>query len=174
MRERGATVIELSLVLTVIGVLAAATAYSYQGWIEKYRIEKATCQLYTDLMQARLMAMQTNKNYIVALDYFSYSIAEDINENGKIDSGDRLLPDFPKPFEQPLCRNNTGNDLVFDTRGMISKQRKLWFIDSSNPAFDCTKGTQPVSSSQPDYDCMKVSRSRIIMGRYDGTECVPK
>jgi len=155
MRDEGSSLIELSVVLAVIGLLVAATAYSYQGWIGKYRVEKATCELYTDLMQARLKAMQTNRDHFAVLDATSYSIVEDTNENGDRDGGDNVLPSFPKSLDHVLCKNGTGNTLTFERRGMISQIRTLWFT----------------SSADPGLDCMKVSRSRIIVGRYEGGEC---
>lgn len=94
MREQGATLIELSVVLGVVGVLVAATAFSYQGWMGRYKVEKATCELYTDLMRARLLAIQTNRHHFAVLNDYSYSVTEDTNGNGSNDSGDRLLPAF--------------------------------------------------------------------------------
>lgn len=158
MREKGATLIELSIVLGVIGVLIAATAFAYQGWMGRYRVEQATCELYTDLMRARLLAVQTNRHHFAVLNDYSYSITEDTNENGSNDSGDRLLPTFPKPLANLLCKNGNGNGLTFDKHGMISQIRTVWFD----------------STSEPDYDCMKISRSRIIMGRYENGVCVAK
>ncbi|MBA4373432.1 MAG: hypothetical protein C0402_11305 [Thermodesulfovibrio sp.] len=158
MREQGTTLIELSMVLGVIGVLIATTALAYQGWLGRYKVEKATCELYTDLMQARLLAIQTNRHHFAVLNDFSYSIAEDTNDSGSRDSGDRLLPNFPKPLTHLLCKNGIGNGLTFDKRGMISQIRTLWFT----------------SSTYPDYDCMKISRSRIVVGQYEGGACNAK
>jgi prepilin-type N-terminal cleavage/methylation domain-containing protein len=158
MGEKGVTLIELSVVLGVVGVLIAATAFAYQGWVGRYKVEKATCDLYADLMRARLLALQTNRYHFAVLNDYSYSIIEDTNENGSNDSGDRLLPTFPKPLEHLLCKNGNGNGLTFDKSGMISQIRTVWFT----------------SSSEPDYDCMKISRSRIIMGQYANSVCVTK
>jgi len=162
MREKGATLIELSIVLGVVGILIAATAFAYRGWMERYKVEKATCELYADLMRARLLAIQTNRHHFAVLNDYSYSITEDTNDNGSNDSGDRLLPNFPKSLDHLLCKNGNGNGLTFDKRGMISQLRTLWF-DSS-------------SEAEPDYDCMKISRSRIIIGRYKSGagECIAK
>ncbi|MGC2062260.1 MAG: GspH/FimT family pseudopilin [Thermodesulfovibrionales bacterium] len=160
MREKGATFIELSIVLGVVGALIAATAFAYQGWIGRYKVEKATCELYTDLMRARLLAMQTNRYHFAVLNDYSYSIVEDTNETGRNDSGDRLLPTFPKPLDNLLHKNNSGNGLTFDKHGMILQPRTVWFDPSS----------------ESDYDCMTISHSRIIMGRYDSVagDCIAK
>lgn len=150
--------IELAIVLGIVGGLIAATAFAYQGWMGRYRVERATCELYTDLMQARLRAIQTNHHHFAVLDDYSYSITEDTNDSGSHDNGDRLLPNFPKPLEYLLCKNGNGNGLTFEKRGMISQIRTVWFT----------------SSSDPDYDCMKISRSRIIMGRYENGACTAR
>ena len=71
MREKGATLIELAIALGVVGILIAATAFAYQGWMEKYKVEKATSELYTDLMRARLLAIQTNRKHFAVLNDFT-------------------------------------------------------------------------------------------------------
>ncbi|MDA8084257.1 MAG: GspH/FimT family pseudopilin [Nitrospiraceae bacterium] len=157
MREEGVTVIELAVALAVAGCLAAATVFAYQDWMGRYRVEKATCELYADLMAARLRAMQTSRNHFVVLGDLSYSILEDTNDNGENDNGDRLLPMFPKEVAYALSRNGSAN-VTLDRQGLISQQQTLRFV----------------SSTDPDYDCMKVSRSRIIMGRYQGSSCVAR
>ena len=57
MSERGVTLVELIVVISVIGILAIALGFSYVGWQGAYRVEKTTKELYTDLMDARSRAM---------------------------------------------------------------------------------------------------------------------
>jgi type II secretory pathway pseudopilin PulG len=163
MKNEGASLIDLSVVAGIISILLAAAGFSYQGWMGGYKIEKTTKELYVDLMHARLMAIQTNRKHFALLDKFSYAIAEDTNDNDSYDAGDALLPEFPKPLEYELRDNGSGHRIDLDKRGLISQLRTLRVKSSG---------------LDPDYNCLKVSRSRIIMGRYDNNDknevCVPK
>src|ERR1700690_4184294 len=100
-------------------------------------------------MHARLMAMQTNRKHFAELDNFSYAIAEDTNHNDRYDAGDALLTGFPKPIEYELCDNGTGKRIDLDEWGMISQLRTLLVKSSGLEA---------------DFNCLKVSRERIILG----------
>jgi prepilin-type N-terminal cleavage/methylation domain-containing protein len=62
MNKGGVTLIELTVVFTIIGILAVALGYSYADWMGKYKVEKATKELYTDLMNARYMAVTRNRD----------------------------------------------------------------------------------------------------------------
>ncbi|MHB8882076.1 MAG: GspH/FimT family pseudopilin [Thermodesulfovibrionales bacterium] len=158
MDEKGVSLVELVVSGALVGVLVLASGFSYQGWLGRYRVEKMTNELYADLMQARLKALQSNRQHYVTLDGNSYTIMEDTNDNGCNDTGDSPLPGFPKPVAHVLCKNGIGNRIDFDKRGFMSQSKTLWFT----------------SSFEPDYDCMKVSRARIIMGRYESGVCIAK
>ncbi len=163
MRNDGVTYIELSLIVGIVSILFVATGFSYQGWMGMYKIEKTTKELYADLMRARLLAMQTNRKHFALLDKFSYAIAEDTNDTDRYDAGDALLPGYPKAVEYEIRDNGSVNRIDLDKRGLISQLRTLR-VNSDGLV--------------PDYNCLKVSMSRIIMGRYDPGDkkevCVPK
>jgi prepilin-type N-terminal cleavage/methylation domain-containing protein len=159
MKNDGVTLIELLVVVSILSISVVAAGFSYQDWMGRYRIEKATKDLYTDLMNARVLAMQTNRQHFAVLDGFSYSIVEDTNDNEVYDAGDKPLPQFPKSVDYLLDKNGSGNRIDFDKRGLIAQSRTLRFTSSC---------------PDPDFDCMKVSRTRIIMGQYKNSECIAR
>ena len=60
-------------------------------------------------------------------------------------------------LEHPIEWNNSRNTLIFDKRGLMPKWRTI-----------------RVTEADADFNCIKVSLGRIIMGQYDGTECLAK
>ena len=65
MNERGITLIELTIVVAIIVILAFALGVSYVGWQGAYKVEKATKELYTDLMdvRGRTVSLQADFNF---------------------------------------------------------------------------------------------------------------
>ncbi len=156
MNKNGITLVEMVVTMAVIAILIASAGFSYDKWMGNYEVESEATELYADQMRARLMAIQKDRKHFFTTDGTSYTIFEDRDENGSADPGEEL-PSFPKKVKHTL-NSNIASPLTFNTRGMLSVQRTLHF-DLTDSGLD------------PDYDCMKISRTRIILGRYDGSYC---
>ncbi len=157
MKDHGVSQIELVVVMAAVGILAAATVHYYDTWVKRYAVEKIVKDLYMDMMHARMMAITHGREHYIVLTDRSYSVVEDTNDSGEHDAGDKTLPNYPKQFEHPIGWNNTGNELIFDRRGIMPKWRTI-----------------RVTAADADFNCIKVSQARIIMGQYDGGECHAK
>jgi len=151
MNNRGITLIELIVVVTIIGILVVALGFEFRGWMGGYRVESQVKEMYVDLMNARARAMQRNRAHFVGLVNNQYSIFEDVNENGSPDAAE-ILPTFPKSLNYDIQWNGAGSQITFDTRGLATTARTIC-IPSVNPDVN------------PDYDCIEISFTRINMGQ---------
>lgn len=161
--SRGVTLVELLTVSMIVGILGVSLGFAYSGWMGSYRVEKQTKDIYTDMMTARVMAMDRNQTHFA--DFTSgttYRIVEDTNENSAINvgAGDTVLPAFAKTVEHNNNANGFGIPLTlkFDSRGLISPLRTIWITHAADP----------------DYDCIVFSSTRISMGKMSGSSCVKK
>lgn len=152
MNRRGASLLEVTAGTAIAGTLLAFSFFSFQDWVGKYRVEKAASELYSDMMEARVLAMEKNReHYIEFTDGgSSYTMYDDKNENGIIDPGE-ALPQYPRTTDYPLNCNGAGSakKFRFDSKGMISPLRTVWIK----------------SSADPDIDCMRISDTRIALGK---------
>ncbi|MBI5846956.1 MAG: GspH/FimT family pseudopilin [Nitrospirae bacterium] len=145
----------------IVGVLGVSLGFAYSDWIGRYKVEKQTKEIYSDMMSARMMAMERSREYFV--DFTSpttYRIVEDTNDNSAINvgAGDTVL--VPKTVEFANDANGGGIPLTFkfNRRGTISPLRTISITHTT----------------EPDYDCIVVSSTRINMGQMSGNSCVQK
>jgi prepilin-type N-terminal cleavage/methylation domain-containing protein len=151
MKNRGVTLIELVIVIAIIGILVIALGFSYQGWMGRYKVERVTKDIYSDLMTARSMAMSRNRSYFVDFPTpTSYTMFEDSNDDSVFDPADAELPSFPKTVEYDITWAEGA--IAFDKRGLIQPEGTI----------------RLVTLNDPDYDCIVISQTRINMGKLDG------
>lgn len=165
MNNRGITLAELMMVISIIGSLAVAIGFAYADWMGKYKVEKATKELYADLMNVRCMAMTKNCDHFADFNfpappvgYGTYRIAEDTNgdsegdadADGIIDAdGHTFLLSYPKTVEYPITNNLNNKIINFDKRGIVQPSGTICFY----------------SDNGPDYDCIVIAPTRISMGK---------
>lgn len=163
MKNRGMTLIELIIVITIIGILIFALGFSFQGWIGNYNVERAIKGMYIDLMNARARAVERNRIHFVDLPVAqpnSYVIYEDTN---------------PAP---------DGNGILETASDATVLQKNLDYTIIPAMAFGLTRfsfdknglgsinGTIRLSSTvNPDYDCIVLSETRINIGKWNGSSC---
>lgn len=165
--SRGITLIELLVVASIIGILAIALGFTYQGWIGNYRIESETKTLYADLMDARARAMTRTRVHFVVIDTTNYTVYDDTFDgtnpdtdgNGTLeDASDTEVLQKTLPNEYELLMVSAGafpQTLAIDTRGLITPEI-AFRIDNT---------------MTPDYDCIVVGQTRVQMGKMSGGSC---
>jgi len=170
MNKNGVTLIELIVVVTIIGILAVALGFSYVGWQSAYKVERATKDIYSDLMDARGRAVSQGRAYFVDFPTATtYRMSmDDSNGTAKENNGgfpdglfqpqanpavstpttDTTVTMFPKTLEYTITWNG-GGTITFDRGGLIS-----------TPGTICLTTT-----AESDYDCIEVMQTRINIGK---------
>lgn len=154
MDNRGITLIELLMVTAVVGILALALGFEYQGWIGNYKKESRTKEIYTDLMDARIRAMQRNRAHFFTLDSDTqYTVYEDTNpvpdgnRTLEVAADTQLLQKRLNPEEAMTW--NGDDDIQFTSRGLSNDNKTICIFSDYNP----------------DYDCVIIAATRINIGR---------
>jgi type IV fimbrial biogenesis protein FimT len=153
----GFTLVEILIALAIVGIVVMLATSTFQGMMEKYRVEGETKQMFTDLMDARGRAMQRNRAFFVQITGNGYSTFEDTNPapdgNGILESTDAVA--VSATVRHTITCNPGGlSDFHFNRNGIPS-----------------ATGTIRLSSAaQPDYDCITIRETRIKMGQFKATD----
>lgn len=172
--NKGMSLIELIVVLSVIGILVVALGFSFEGWIGKYRVESQIKDMYTDFMNARARAMERGRVHFLTGTATTYTVYEDTNTwpdgNEALENGsDNLLPTYPKTVSYEIIWAGTGARIDFNKNGMIS-------LPLSTAADKTVGSIFLTTTNDADYDCINISPLKIYMGKKNGTtaKCDPK
>lgn len=166
MKNKGITLVELLIIISIIGILIVAMGFSYQGWMGRYRIESQTKELYSDLMEAKTRAMTRHRIHFVILESTRYAVYDDNNPspdgNGTLetDSDELILQKGLKYGLKllPVGTSSLPETITIDTRGLMFPQRDFR-IDNN---------------ITPDYDCIMITQARIRMGKWENNKCREK
>lgn len=169
MNNRGMTLIELLIVVTIIGILVVALGFNFQGWVSGYKVESQTKEMYIDLINTRARAMQRNRMHFIDLSANQYNIYEDTdpapNGNGIANTAaDAQVSQRILEARYPIIWSTPGDTSVeFNTNGLSSENKLI-----------CSNA--PDDADTADYNCMIISTTRINMGKLtqsiaDGGAC---
>jgi type IV fimbrial biogenesis protein FimT len=163
--ERGFTLVELMVVISITALLLAWGMPAYSTWKEKHDIENEIVQLYSDLQFARMTAygnkVLTGVWWGGGANIAAYQIISDADGDGAIgnSSGDTEIG-AGVTAKYSITSTVSQNSVSFDGRG---------FLNPPNPT-----SFYIASSSGAASDCVSVSLTRINVGKWDGTSCNPK
>lgn len=141
----GFTLMELLIVISIIGILATISSLSFNQWHNKANIE-GDMKIISSFIQNQRMRAITEKR--------SFNIGQNINIQGKVSA---QLTDISGNVIDFVNLSRSYND--FNMR--ISKRG---ILNINNTIFDN-------STSSSKYDCISISPTRVIMGKYNGTKC---
>lgn len=182
MKDQGFTLVELIVVAAIIVVLAVLATLNFKNMTVKANIESQIKQMYSDLMTARIWAMDRNTCHFVLLNgNGSYSIYEDQNNDCVYDAPDTLLLQRTALNSvvvlSPISFNNAApiNTVypIFDNRGIAELNCCMGLpTDTCPSAFPATISISNTVGAA--YDCIVIDTMRTSMGQMNGGSCVPK
>ncbi|HET6515080.1 MAG TPA: GspH/FimT family pseudopilin [Thermodesulfovibrionales bacterium] len=157
---RGVTLVELIVVVSIVAILATALGFQFTGWMKSYRIESEVKQMYTDLTNARLQAMQQNTCQFLVFTATTYQLFQDKNGNCLYDAGtDTSWKAFASAVKLTDSLTSTGT-VITDTKGLVS-------LSPAGTTIQVNDGT----NASPDYDCLLLEQTRIKIGKWSGGSC---
>jgi prepilin-type N-terminal cleavage/methylation domain-containing protein len=176
MGNSGFTLIEMLVVIGIIGILAIALGFSFEGWQGRYRVESTIKDVESDLMKARARAMQRNRGHFFTLAANQYTMQEDLSPwpdgDGDLTAADDVrpagyndpIPLLQKDVDAPYTLTWNGNaEIEFTTRGLYvvepppNDTKTICMFTDFDGDLD--------SDVEPDYDCLVISQTRIILGK---------
>jgi prepilin-type N-terminal cleavage/methylation domain-containing protein len=121
--RKGFTLTELTVTLSILGIMTAISVPSYFSWLPRHRLQTSARQIYDDLNLAKIRAVKDN---IVAVAKFSqlnnnYSIFLDANGTWSVDATETKIRENAS-FENGVSIANITfpfNTIGFNNRGML-------------------------------------------------------
>jgi prepilin-type N-terminal cleavage/methylation domain-containing protein len=165
--EKGFTLIEMIVVLAILGILLGIAAISGRDWLDRYRVEGQIKQMYADLMNARVSAMQRNRVFFVTLGTNQYAVYEDTYSAATGTSspdGDGALQQGTGQ-DRPVMQKTTQYTLNFSAANFYFTQSGLVSLSSGGTIW-------VTSTASPASDCIALATTRILMGKMNGSNCI--
>jgi len=158
-KARGFSLLELMVVVIIVGILAGMSVFSYRNFKMKNEINNQIRAIYADLIKLRMMAMRQNRMTFMEFTPNNYTGYIDTNENGVLDSG----------VDAIILQANKNPDVLFTSNGVFVHPVSYsggGFISFNERGFTNTPCTICIFSSvNPSYDCIKVSQTKINLGK---------
>ncbi|OEU45432.1 MAG: type II secretion system protein GspH [Desulfobacterales bacterium S7086C20] len=118
--SEGFTLLEITIVIAIAGMLAAIAVPSLVSQLPRYRLSGAARQVMGDLMWARMQAVsEKNEFRIFIIDSHRYQILDDDDNNGSVGSGEKVQVKDIRDEYPDVSISNTTNPIFFP-RGSAS------------------------------------------------------
>lgn len=122
--RNGFTLTELTVTLSILGIMAAISVPSFFSWLPKHRLQTSVRQIYDDLNLAKIRAVKDNTVAVIIFTPATnrYTIFLDASNpiNWAIDAGETVLKQN-EPLQDGVTITGTtftANTLGFNNRGL--------------------------------------------------------
>ena len=176
-RQKGFSLVELLVVISIIGILSGIAFISIGTMRARYAVEKTIKDLYTDLMNSRVSAMQRNRPHFVVFTPVQYTVYEDTaptpDGDGNLDAGADakiqtvdLDPSYPIAYPAGW----TGVDVFqFNAKGLVPKN-----VTGSPKGINGVVTINVNTTVVAEYDCLLISQIKLTLGKMNGANCAEK
>jgi len=159
LRENGFTLVEILITITIMGILLSLATINFHDWQIKYRLDRQTAELFTDINSTRLAAIHTKKRRGIVLNPDSYALKNYSSDNESITAG-TVQKTVSVKFELKPISGGSYSDAhhLFDSRGLLYN----------------TTGTTITASpfNTGSNDCIILAVGRINLGKMTNGTCV--
>ena len=121
MNKKGFTVIELTIVLSILGIISVIAMPSYLGWLPKHELKTSVRRIYDDMNMAKFRAVKTNADIGIEFNISNenYRIFIDTDKDQDFDSGETVLSTGSLENGVDITASTfTDNTYGFNSRGM--------------------------------------------------------
>jgi len=113
-REKGFTLIELIISITIAVIIMAILAPELRKMMTRNRLNGAGRQIVNDLMNARMKASSQNNRFrVIFLDNHRYMIHDDDNSNNTVDTGETNVTKDIQDSYQDVTFSATANPIFY-------------------------------------------------------------
>jgi prepilin-type N-terminal cleavage/methylation domain-containing protein len=176
-KNSGFTLIEILITLAIGALLVGMALPNITNLIVKNRLENQIRRIYSDLMNARNMAMLKNRTHFVVFAANAWTVFADTDNNDTHDGGDTivltrsavdLVPSFSFSTNVPqnaVVVENVGGWIGFNARGIARTGNE-------------PNGTTISVTAPPNIftyvDCISVSPVMMRLGKLTGGACASR
>jgi type IV fimbrial biogenesis protein FimT len=142
-KASGFTLMELMIVIAIVAVISAISIPYLIGWFPQYRLSTATRDMVSTFQMARLKAIKTNADIVVAINLAtdSYTVFQDDSLNWVLDGAERQFTTrtLPPGIDITAASFGGATSVRFDRRGF--PQNVAGNSTNGSVTFDNGRGT---------------------------------